>query len=442
MLSLMTFALSGCATVGLPRASDDEAIKKGEKAVVLLRANVEVGGKPVDIPKWLWLEVASISEIEAIQGSHPASPSSDTRQTGWSYLILRAGETYYLRPNLPWYNPLIPSMWFHVPRDKRLVYIGSISTSCYGRKPGDIPEKNSCSDVSLNDETTAAKAVAHKLFASYGELSTSLMRPWPIVPDSRSQPVITPDSSLSLAVSTEKTMLAPGWYSMSFEKSMFFVAPGSGTFIDLIILAADLAYLPIGTAIGAAGGAHSESKWQPCVDMLSEGLRSYNYAQEIETAVSDALRTKEVRDISKITADIKGMEGTVKNTSELILQIEMNRVALTECKKGWEFFVDTSIRGSLRQAYNNHFLYDRVFGESDREGHYYNGYYHYLYPYQSATSPPSPCRKIEEYCGANGLDIVREQLISAVNAAAQEIAKDLTQKQKEEESVVNREASQ
>ena len=444
VLAIAAFALSACSTagrVGPPSPSDEEAIRKGEKAVVLLRTRVDGGKTPVDVSRSLFLPIAGMSRAEPLQrvparpapgGEHSSTPSEDTRRADWEYLILRTGETYYLERHLA--GPPPPTrMWFHVPRGKQLVYIGSLSLPCGSGSP----ERDSRCDPLIGDETDTARKVARDRFPSYGEVAISLMRPWPVIPDPESEPVLNPGSSFSLAVSATKTLVAPDWYSRAFERTLNppedmerglarASEHGAGPFLML----GYLAYLPAGAVMGLVGGAHSSTKWQPCVDSLSAELHSYDYAKEIQVTAASALHAKGMNGGVKIPAQTP-TEQAGHEKSKLILQIDLSRITLSECLERWKFSVNTAIHASLLAADTDDYLYDRVFKTSNAIQ--WRPLHQYRDDYQVPISVSFPCRKIEEYCNEGGSIIFRQQVVSAVNAAVQKIVEDLTPQTKKGE---------
>ena len=166
---LICVLLYGCATVGVPSGSEAEAIRTGEKSVVMMRLEGKVNGQSVNSVKHFGLKFASIDRNEAPHYIFSrSSPSSDRRREGWIYLLLNPGETYYLSSSLgvrrsetqPFH--LTPDIMFHVPKDKLFVYIGSLSVSCEGKVNFfGVPYVDSCTDLSITDETesyTSGKA--------------------------------------------------------------------------------------------------------------------------------------------------------------------------------------------------------------------------------------------------------------------------------------------
>ncbi len=431
--------LSGCAIVGAPSGSADESIRKGEKTVVLLRVTAAVEDQPVNAVKYFGFKIASIDKGEPPQQLFfPASSSAETRQAGWMYLILRPGETYYLsssfgvtkNSNLPYL--LVPDMWFHVPHDRPFIYIGSLSVSCEGKiNYFGVPYVGSCSRLLLADETESAKAVARDSFAPYGLPWTSLMWSWSALAGSQSEALMTPNSPLGVVVSTTKTVVTPKWRSRALSRTTGIgnwinedTAKGLGNLgggyppgaAGAGLVMGYLLYLPVGTALGIAGGIYSEKTWQPCMERLAEELGTSDLPTEFDTTLTSALRRSGIDQMVQVPVETEMRDSTNQSGPKVILHAEIQRVTLSECSERWTFSVDAQIRARLWETSAEQYLYDRVFLNSERN----------RYPYHSHI-PRSECRKIEEYCGEQGPDIVRGELTNAINSAVAEIAENLTQ---------------
>ena len=77
--------------------------------------------------------------------------------------------------------------------------------------------------------------------------------------------------------------------------------------------------------------------------------------------------------------------------------------------------MDACIRARLFETNTGNLLYDRVFLNSNRN----------RYPYHSYILP-SECRKIEDYCGEEGANILRRELNKAIDASVEEVVRDLS----------------
>jgi hypothetical protein len=204
LLTCLSFA--GCLhSVRLPDAADREAIRAGEKAVVLFRHQSVYDSKPRETLGTYPLEGFGFEMGSLDDDDKPlapvillSSPSDQARKEGWAYLVLKPGG-YYLAvaragsdQNPPatvrvsslgrWGHlseksiDLDRTYWFHVPRGSGVVYIGSFSNTCRTGRGifGNLIDR--CTEVAVRDETEPARAVAAARFSEYGPLRVSLVK--------------------------------------------------------------------------------------------------------------------------------------------------------------------------------------------------------------------------------------------------------------------------
>lgn len=205
--SLIAFLiLSGCLhPVSLPDEVDGEAIRTGEKAIVLFRHQSVYDSKPRETLGTYPMDGFGFEMGCLDEGDKPlapvislSSPSEQARKDGWAYLVLKPGG-YYLSvaragadQNPPatiriatlgrWGHlsersiDLDRTGWFHVPQGSGVVYIGSFSNACRTGRGifGNLIDR--CTEVAVRDETEAARSIAAARFDEYGHFRTSLVR--------------------------------------------------------------------------------------------------------------------------------------------------------------------------------------------------------------------------------------------------------------------------
>lgn len=200
----ISFVLSGCLhPARLPDAADSQAIRSGEKAIVLFRHQSVYDSKPRETlgtypMDGFGFEMGCLDEDEKPLAPviFLSAPSDRERTEGWAYLVLKPG-SYYLSvaragtsQNPPatiriatlgrWGHlsgksiDLDRTYWFHVPRG--VVYIGSFSNECKTGRGifGDLIDR--CTEVAVRDETEAARSIAAARFKEYGSLRASLVK--------------------------------------------------------------------------------------------------------------------------------------------------------------------------------------------------------------------------------------------------------------------------
>jgi hypothetical protein len=203
---LLSFFLSGCLhSVRLPDAADGEAIRTGEKAIVLFRHQSMYDSNPRETLGTYPMEGFGFELGFLDEDNKPlapvislSSPSEQARKEGWAYLVLKPG-VYYLAAaragadqNPPatiriatlgrWGHlsersiDLDRTWWFHVPPGSGVVYIGSFSNACRTGRGifGNLIDR--CTEVAVRDEMEAARSIAAARFDQYGHLRMSLVR--------------------------------------------------------------------------------------------------------------------------------------------------------------------------------------------------------------------------------------------------------------------------
>ena len=194
----ISFVLSGCLhPARLPDAADSQAIRSGEKAIVLFRHQSVYDSKPRETLGTYPMDGFGFEKGCLDEDDKPlapviflSAPSDRERTEGWAYLVLKPG-SYYLSvaragtsQNPPatiriatlgrWGHlsgksiDLDRTYWFHVPRGGGIVYIGSFSNECRTGRGifGDLIDR--CTEVAVRDEMETARSIAAARFKEYG----------------------------------------------------------------------------------------------------------------------------------------------------------------------------------------------------------------------------------------------------------------------------------
>lgn len=194
----VSLILSGCIhSVRLPDAADGQAIRAGEKAIVLFRHQALYDSKPRETLGTYPLEGFGFEMGCLDDDDRPlapvvrmSSPSEQERKEGWAYLVLKPGGYYLVVARAgadqnPPATVRVPTLgrwghlsgtsldfdrtwWFHVPRGSGVVYVGSFSNECWTGRGifGNLIDR--CTEVALRDETVEARAIAAARFGGFG----------------------------------------------------------------------------------------------------------------------------------------------------------------------------------------------------------------------------------------------------------------------------------
>ncbi|MGE5800441.1 MAG: hypothetical protein ACM337_08915 [Syntrophaceae bacterium] len=258
---LAFLSLSGCLhSVRLPDAVDREAVRTGEKAVVLLRHQSVYDSKPRETlgtypTDGFGFEMGCLDEDDKPLAPviYLSSPSEQARKEGWAYLVLKPGG-YYLAAaragadqNPPatvriaslgrWGHladkqiDLDRTWWFHVPPGGGVVYVGSFSNTCSTGRGifGNLIDR--CTEVTLRDETETARAVAAAHFDGYGPFRSMQAREY--------QPAFS---------IPRQTLLGMRWSGIGYEAQIHPMFPDEASNVDMRPNEPDAVY-PMGFAV-------------------------------------------------------------------------------------------------------------------------------------------------------------------------------------------------
>ena len=193
---VLALAGAGCAaTSGPPRPQALQARGAKQAAILLVRVITEVEGQiappfpsslsPVDN---LCLGMGDFSSGGKIRPAPMRFLSEDTREAGWTYILLEPGQVYYLAAHEPtstgasiyearWQT--CPRWSLEIPADARLVYGGTLYLPGKGRWMIVGPRKLAAFDrtqVAIHDETALALAISKKWFPALLPMSVQLAK--------------------------------------------------------------------------------------------------------------------------------------------------------------------------------------------------------------------------------------------------------------------------
>jgi len=187
--------LGGCTSISLPTQTELAAVSSGNRAIVLLRVQCMIDGRPYE-PFSYGLGEDNVGfglgtfdtggEPRAVLSRFLSEPS---RHAGWTYFVLHPG-TYYLAVRPPqrsdWraYERSLqtgPRWRIDVPAGAKAVYAGTLSLTGAADPLlfGDRIMRSIDADGSrVEDERELAAAVLAREVPTAGEPETVLMRRW------------------------------------------------------------------------------------------------------------------------------------------------------------------------------------------------------------------------------------------------------------------------
>jgi hypothetical protein len=418
--------INGCATHSrLPSEGEERLIQQHSGVIVLLRLRTIVDGKPREDIRLVKkderrgfgfdVDIATIDPGQspdlAVQrpGAALISPSAEARRQGWIYYVLPPGKYYLTVYDMEKKGPLAPCFLLSVSGEKPLVYAGTLDIACK-RGAWSWNPPTLCSRVSLTDEGEAAKVVAQAHFAQHGPLSTSLMSKYDEAAAASQRPAIFPMGYVTTAGT--KDLASPEWVKRSVRRAVvpeaaelaagLLQVPGGGLFA-----AAYVAYLPVGLIVGAIAGKSAEKKYQPCVQDLAQEIKENDPTVALQSKLDERLKKFPAAKTVALPPEGEPLQVASRQGLKSLLQVEVQRIQIRECQERGSFCVEVGIRARLWKIPDKSLYLDKAL--------VYTGIRPYeRLPAEIQVPVPSPCRKMERYCGPEGKQIFREEIAAAI----------------------------
>jgi len=431
------FCLASCSAIltGLPIEDERKSIIEGGKTLVIMRLSASLNGKPMTSALSHWnggfgLEVAAMDTGEIPRLIIPVSPSPQAGKDGWVYFILDPGN-YYLyvippgsfqstssvaadgpgrfyrwvkREKIP-----IPAYWFSIPKGEPIIYLGSLSVSCKkGGLFGNLCEEPS--EIRISDESESARTMAREHFTISDTVRTE---PLLYYEKADVRHILGESDQLGIYVPGIHEIITPKWRTRALYQALAWGAPVlafeggyppggvAGCYL--------LFYVPPATLFGIIKGEMDTGNWEPCSRALLEEILKNDPSDILKKTLIELLPGHGISHVVEITDIDKASPGGLsQNGLNFFLEVRIMRIQLTECKKGGLFSIDASIRFLLKDASGNRVLLDRTLLYA---GNYSNK------AYELRLSGSSQCRKMEEYCGEEGIKNLNLELKKAFESA-------------------------
>ena len=332
------------------------------------------------------------------------SPSAEARRQGWIYYVLLPGKYYLTVYDMEKKGSLAPCFLLSVSGEKQLVYAGTLDIACrklFLRGPGE------CSGVSLTDEGDAAKVLAQAHFAQHGPISTSLMSKYDEAAAATQRPAIFPMGYVTTrAPRPGVSGMGQAGHRPDHGHRNGPSRPNRGYSARGVV---GIAYslLPVGQT-GAISGKAAEKKWQPCLQELAQEIKENDPTAALQRKLNEELK-KKFHNSKTVALPPEGDPFQVSGQQGLksLLQVEVQRLQIRECQERGSFCVEVGIRARLWKIPDKSLYLDKSL--------VYTGTRPYeRLPSEIQVPVPSPCRKMEGYCGPQGKEIFREEIAAAI----------------------------
>lgn len=416
-----SIVVSGCHyTTRLPSEAENASIGQRAKVMVLIRLKAVVDGKPQEKIDWEIIEggdgfgirLASIDSGESPKFVSMTSPTSEARRQGWIYLVLAPG-SYHLKV-VTAKGGLVPDFLLHVPRNKKLVYAGTLIISCKGRWGlfGTLVGK--CSGVNITDEGEAAQAIAKAYFGELGLMSTVLLKERGALMAPQACKELFP---MGLITTSTKDMVSPDWVKRGIARTTGIGAvPGEQIARGVLEGGAGfglayLLYLPVGVTLGAISGKATDKKWRPCIEELARQIPEVNPAAVLRQKLTEELSKYGPSIPVSLEPESDFSQEAARKGLKSLLQAEVQRIQLRECQERGSFCVEVTVRVRLVEVDSTNLIKDIVLLYSNLSPYYLHGESR---PYELQTWKSSPCRKMEDYCGADAKQVLREEVRTGI----------------------------
>ncbi len=222
---------------------------------------------------------------------------------------------------------------------------------------------------------------------------------------------------LGYVATSTRDLASPDWVKESVKRTT-----GIGTWMDeetlgglmgatqigAAVACAYVAYLPVAAAVGTIAGKAAGKKWGLCLQELAREITEVDPAAALQRKLEEELhRFRDAKTVALspdgdpfLTAAQRGMKG--------LLQAEIQRIQIKQCEGRGSFCLQVSLRAQLWTVPEKTSYLDKVLV-------YTSSLPRKLQPSEVWVLGTSPCRTMEDYCGASGKQRFREELTGAID---------------------------
>lgn len=418
---LILFVTACTLSVRPPDSDETKALQQAEKSLVLLRISADRDGEPWPLHRMSSTERYYLQMASLDAGFGPTfmyknvTLSEETGEKNWIYFLLSPG-TYYMAAAPP--DPRMSSgqqaypnynFWFYVPTGGRIVYIGSLKTSCTTREGFWGRSLRQCTEPEILNELDEARDIAKQALPGYGSLLHSPLKNY------RTASLLTSDSVFpaGVVVNPVRKLQEIHWAKRGVGLATGGVEGSAAAFQAGQAGVLYFMYLPFGILGGAISGGVNASRWETCTQGLEQAVSEFDFSEKIYTKLVQAFSPYGEGVIVPAMRETKpGLAQQLKT----FLVFQVLKIQLSECSSRGTFCVDLTGRLQLINASSREVLYDSVLYYAADHTRNVRQFY------ETSASLSSPCRHMEEYCSDKGKDLFMMQLDLAIQRMAENIA--------------------
>jgi hypothetical protein len=178
--------------------------------------------------------------------------------------------------------------------------------------------------------------------------------------------------------------------------------------LSFLAIIAYAAYVPGAAAVGAIVGKSAEKKWQPCLQELAPEIGEIDPAAALQRKLAEEL--SKFRDSKTVALPLEGdpFQTAAQRGLKSFLQAEIQRIEIKECQEKRSFCLQVSLRAQLWKVPEKSLYLDKVLI-------YTSSLPRKFQPSEVWILGTSPCRKMTDYCGAQGKQLFREEMAAAID---------------------------
>lgn len=190
------------------------------------------------------------------------------------------------------------------------------------------------------------------------------------------------------------------------------------TQIGAAVAFAYVAYLPVGAAVGAVAGKNTERRWQTCLQELSREVGEVDPASTLQRKLGEELHKSHGDTTEALPPGGDPFQMAAQRGAKSFLQAEIQRIQLKHCLERGSICLLVSLRAQLWKVPEKSLFMDKVLVYTSSEASK-------LKPSEVMIPGTAPYRRMEDYCGASGKQLFREDFANAIDNLAKRLYREL-----------------